>query len=116
VVQFSNDDVRWDGDFTGLSPTFDAEQTRELAALGEAVMPDLVRALHDPDRFVAAHVLLTRLSGVEYQSEPGWNGLAVNLAPDGTVRIERGQRAGLARRWARWLSAEPRPLRLPADD
>ena len=33
--------------------------------------------LSDPDRFVAAHILLTRYSRVEHSAFPAWNGLAV---------------------------------------
>lgn len=75
--------------------------------------PALLAALHDPDRFVVAHVLLTRRSGTEGSAFPEWNGLAVELHPDGTVVIDPAQRFALARRWERWAKEKPRPTSLP---
>jgi hypothetical protein len=70
--------------------------------------------LEDESRFVAAHVLLTLLSGVKYQTIP-WNGLEVNLPPDGRARIDAGQRFELARRWRAWQEAAPHPRSLPLE-
>ena len=69
----------------------------------------------DLDRFVVAHVLLTRLSRVSHETFPGWNGLAVELAVDGTSRVDPVQREALARRWRAWLETDPHASELPAD-
>jgi hypothetical protein len=105
-------EVRWTGTYVGLEPTTTGAD--EVAARGADAVPDLLAALDDPETFVAAHVLLTRASGVRYESLPTWNGLAVELQPDGAAVVDPAQRLGLAERWRRWSSGEPRPERLPA--
>ncbi|MEK7311089.1 MAG: hypothetical protein AAB382_03880, partial [Chloroflexota bacterium] len=61
-------------------------------------------------------VILTKLSGVEYQSLPAWNGLEVVLAADGTVSIDPAQQPILIERWQRWYQTQPHPTALPAAD
>ena len=113
LEDLTNTDVRWTGDYVGLSPVLSGDAGARAAELGQADIPDLLAALSDPGRFVVAHVILTRLSGVEYQAFPDWNGLAVELGADGTTRIDPGQRTELARRWEHWYQTEPRPGALP---
>ncbi|WP_273652328.1 hypothetical protein [Cellulomonas fimi] len=99
--------VTWTAHAFGLSPvvTGDAQaDERTLLAL-----------LDDPDRFVLAHVLLTRDSGVRHETYPTYNGLAVDVRADGTVHVDPAQRAPLRRRWAAWAASDPRPDALPAD-
>lgn len=112
-MTLANADVRWEGTHLGLSPTIAGEAADRVRRQGESAVPRLVDALEDPDRFVAAHVLLTEISGVEHQAFPSWNGLAVDLAADGTVTIDPAQRHDLARRWRAWQAASPRPRALP---
>ncbi len=83
--------------------------------LGEQVMPHLLPILSEPDKFVIAHVLLTQLSGIEYQTFPKWNGLNVDIAPDGTATIDPNQRHELYRQWEKWLRTKPRPNILSPD-
>jgi hypothetical protein len=96
----------------GLVPTIVSDSARELLDSGDAAVPPLVGALEDPARFVAAHVLLTVLSGVEHGTTP-WNGLHVDLAADGRAEVDESQRGELARRWRAWQQAVPRPRTLP---
>ncbi|WP_394825662.1 hypothetical protein [Pendulispora albinea] len=114
VRALSNHHVIWDGNSFGLTPTLTAEAAKSLSEWGDA-LPALVAALSDPDRFVAAHVLLTQLSGVEHGTFPLWNGLAVELRADGTTVIHPEQRFELARRWERWMKASPHPKTLPPE-
>jgi hypothetical protein len=107
-----NDVVQWSGTRFGLVPTLSDEAER-VAAAGDAIVPALLHALSDPERFVTAHVLLTRISGVEYETFPTWNGIDVSLGSDGDVEIEAAQRATLARRWQQWFREEPPPDSLP---
>jgi hypothetical protein len=116
IEELSNADVEWEADFVGRAPTLTGEAARRLAELGEQAIPELLRALSDPGRFAAAHVLLTRLSGVEYQAYPEWNGLKVDIAADGTVTIDPDQRLDLAKRWEHWYNTEPRPETLPPSE
>jgi hypothetical protein len=114
IDHLSNADIRWDGTFVGLVPTIVSEMARQLLTTSGDAVPQLVSALDDESKFVTAHVLLTLLSGVEYHSTP-WNGLAVELSPDGEVRIDPRQRFELARRWRTWQQVMPRPHSLPSE-
>ena len=108
----ANDAVRWNGNRFGLLPTL-SEEAERAALAGEEVIPALLHALSDPERFVTAHVLLTDISRVSHETFPTWNGLEVSLRPDGETEIQSGQRRRLARRWQRWFGEEPRPDSLP---
>lgn len=114
VDRLNNADVRWDGTFVGLVPTIVSETARQLLAAGDDAVPQLVNALDDETKFVTAHVLLTLLSGVEYHTAP-WNGLAIELSPDGEVCIDPRQQFALARRWRAWQQAAPHPRSLPSE-
>jgi hypothetical protein len=111
VGQLSNADIRWNGTLYGLVPTIVSDAARQLLASGAVAIPQLVGALEDESRFVAAHVLLTMLFGVEYHTAP-WNGLEIELSADDEVRIDPRQRFELARRWRAWQGAAPRPRSL----
>jgi hypothetical protein len=111
IERLNNADIRWDGTFIGLVPTIVSDPARQLVASGEIAIPHLVRALEDESKFVAAHVLLTLLSAVEYHTTP-WNGLDVDLSTDSQARFDVRQRFELARRWRDWQQATPRPRSL----
>lgn len=115
IGHLNNGSIRWDGTFVGLVPTIVSDSTRQLLASGDLAIPQLISALEDESKFVAAHVLLTLLSGVEYQTLP-WNGLVVDIAADGTVTIDPAQKFDLVKRWKRWHQTEPRPRVLPSAD
>lgn len=108
----TNADIRWDGTTFGLVPTVVGASARRLLAAGEASVPPLVHAVEDEARFVAAHVVLTLVSGVDHQAIP-WNGLEVGLEADGRVEVDAAQRFELARRWRTWQGSSPRPRLLP---
>lgn len=114
IDRLDNGDIHWNGTFYGLVPTIVGDAARRLLASGTAAIPLLVGALEDESRFVAAHVLLTMLSGIEYRSAP-WNGLEVDVSAHDEVRIDPRQRFELARRWRAWQSATPRPRSLTPD-
>ena len=102
--------VEWEGNEAGLKPFLSPEDER---ALGAVDVPALLDALEDEDRFVAAHVALTRRSGVSHETFPTWNGLAVTLRASGEASVDPAQRARLAERWRRWYASDPQPERLP---
>lgn len=108
----TNDSVAWDGTRIGLIARL-AEEAERLTEGGEASMDMLFDALDDPERFVTAHVLLTRITGITFEAFPDWNGLSVELTADGQVRIDPDQRHNLARRWALYRQMDPRPDALP---
>jgi len=112
IDNLSNTDIRWDGTFVGLAPTVVSDSARQLLSSGAVVIPHLVKALEDDTKFVAAHVLLTLVAGVEHPTVP-WNGLEVDLLPDGQVKVDAAQRFELARRWQKWQQSTPHPRALP---
>jgi len=114
VEHLNNSDIHWDGTLVGLVPTIISDSARQLLAAGDVAIPQLVGALEDESKFVAAHVLLTQLSAVEYHTSP-WNGLRIDLLPDGRARFDVHQRFELARRWRAWQQATPRPRSLPQE-
>jgi hypothetical protein len=114
IDHLNNADIRWDGTFVGLVPTIVSDSARQLLAIGNDAIPQLVSAIEDESKFIAAHVLLTMLSALEYHTAP-WNGLAIELSSDGEIRIDPRQRFELARRWRAWQQATPRPRTLPSD-
>lgn len=112
IRELHNDNVKWDGTYVGLLPSLAGVQLSSFMAAGDAAIPLLIEALHDPNQFVAAHVLLTQLSGVVHATAP-WNGLCVELNANGTVQIDTDQRFDLARRWQSWWQAPPHSNTLP---
>src|SRR6266566_1137917 len=62
-----NTDVRWDGNVFGLMPRAEGTPADELLK-GNCTnaIPLLVAALSEKEKYIAAHVLLTVLSGVKY--------------------------------------------------
>ncbi len=111
IEHLNNGDIRWDGTLVGLVPIIVGNSARQLLSSGDVVIPQLVSALEDETKFVVAHVLLTFLSAIEYQTTP-WNGLEVDLSADGQARFDVGQRFELARRWRAWQRAVPHPRSL----
>jgi len=105
-------DVSWDGTDLGLLPQMSAEDERLVHELDEGDIPALVDALNRPQTFVKAHVLLTRLTGVERETFPTWNGLAVDIAADGSIHVDPSQRPAIVERWRRWQAQ--REPHLPA--
>lgn len=112
--EIRNTDIQWDGTYVGLMPRLATERANRLLTLGEAAIPSLLAALDDAERFAAAHVLLTRISGVEFEAGAGqYNGLRVELLANGAAKLDPAQRAELAARWRKWSVATPRMPRLP---
>ena len=86
VAILTNADIRWDGTDLGLHPFVEGRPANKLLGLGKLASPALRKALSDPNKFVAAHVLLTQIEKKKYQiSASRWNNLSVNLHADGTV-------------------------------
>ena len=109
----TNDAIEWTGQRYGLKPYLDQPAGLETASADEvaALAPTLIEALGDPDRFVVAHVLLTRLSRVSHETFPGWNGLAVELAVDGSSRVDPAPARGTGPTVAGVARHRPAPVR-----
>jgi hypothetical protein len=88
-----------------------SDEAEGLLSRGESILPALLRSLSDPERFVTAHALLTRITGVPHETFPTWNGLNVTLETTGEVAIESTQREQLAKRWRDYFRDHPRPVK-----
>src|SRR5689334_16864199 len=58
-----NQDVKWDGTYVGLEPTLLGASNRLFVKTNGQIVPLLIEALSDKRRYVAAHVLLTKITG-----------------------------------------------------
>ncbi len=104
VALLANTDIRWDGTYLGLHPFVEGKSAKQLLGLGKQASPALRKALSNPDKFAAAHVLLTQIEKKEYQmSASHWNNLKVDLHADGTVNLHLEQIDKIKAMW----KAEP---------
>ncbi len=106
VAAIDNRDVKWDGTYIGLLPRMSGASCLIEKHCGKEIAPNLLTALDDPSRFIAAHVLLGQLTrtpvitnGEEY------DGLKVELFGDGRTHISPDQRTALKQRWIERLGA-----------
>lgn len=94
--------VSWHGTDLGLVPQLPDGDERLVDELGEGDTDALLNALDSDETFVIAHVLMTRLTGVTHETAPSWNGLVVDIGPDGTTHIDPMQRPAIVDAWRRW--------------
>ena len=107
--RISNTDVTWDGTYFGLFPDLHGASL-EVSPEDISAVPALLDALSDPQRFVAAHVLLTKICGGEYSlSATNWNDLSVRLFADGRSEISAQQIPKLQQLWSSRACPSPPP-------
>lgn len=100
VFRLSNDDIHWDGTYSGLMPVSFGWPARLILLRGRGCVPRLVRALDDDSRFAAAHVLLSYLlQSSRFLSGGDWDHLHVDLTADGRTVISTSQKAELKQLW-----------------
>jgi hypothetical protein len=123
VRNITNSDIRWDGNFLGLHPNFSGA-SKKIIENRTVNFDELVSALADERRYVAAHAILTTVSGHLIEPQPGgidpltgkilpgtekaigkFNGLRVDLLADGTVVIPDNQQSKIADAWRLWLKS-----------
>ncbi|MDK1032753.1 MAG: hypothetical protein QGD94_12150 [Planctomycetia bacterium] len=98
--QISNSGISWSGNYFGLWLDIVGPAEQEVVRRGDECVDDLKAALMDEARFVAAHVLLTRIVHNEIVlSSSMWNGLKVDLLADGSTQIDPSQREALVKLW-----------------
>jgi hypothetical protein len=101
VAQIRNEHIAWDGNYYGLQVRALGEAEQRVLAAGPSCRPFLIEALGDESRYVAAHVLLTKMEAHSYPlSAAEWNHLRVELLADGRVEIPAGQQQNLQALWA----------------
>jgi hypothetical protein len=109
VDAIRNSDIRWSGTLLGLYPFIEGQASQPVLATGRSTIPELVKALDDPDRWIAAHALLTqvapKLDGappIEADASERWWGLKVNLHADGRAEFDPADRPVLKKYWQEW--------------
>ena len=105
VENIRNSDIRWGGNIVGLDPHVSGV-SKQILDDPKPHFADLIKALKDEQRFVAAHVLLSMRSGPFKLSAEQFNGLWVELLANGTVVIPPNQQANLIEKWNEWLKAK----------
>jgi hypothetical protein len=97
----SNRDIRWDGTLLGLRPQVEGASALVLSHWRAELPEQLVAALNDPDRFVAAHVLLGKgLRITLTTSGDRYDQLNVDLPAKGPATIDRVQQGRIKKLWA----------------
>lgn len=100
-----NSDVDWDGGLFGLMEIVRGSTAHALIDNGRRSTPALVQALDDPQKFAAAHVLLTKLWQDSYPvSAAEWNHLRVTLHASGACQTYPQQIPEIQAYWAEELS------------
>jgi len=116
-LNLSKQEVTWEGIYIGLTPRLDRETVERLSENVASAVPELIARLSNEGTFVAAHELLTQLSGIEYEAFPTWKCCqGSRFEQTATCEPDLVQRFELARRWKRWARTDPRPSVLPAAD
>jgi len=110
MLELSNADVSWDATYDGFLPRV---SERATVAFRTEPVSTLLELLSDPERFVVAHVGLTQIAGLKYSTFPTWNGLSIQLEPDGRTTIDPEQCHALAKRWRSWYTSATHPPVLP---
>jgi hypothetical protein len=102
----SNEGIEWVGDFIGMRPTLVGENEQLVETTHVNVDSWLMQALDDPNRWIAAHVLLTARHpecGTRFDTSH-WNGLEVRVRGDGPARIDPKQQDAIREFWRKRLA------------
>lgn len=109
LERISNRDVDFHGSIWGLWPELSGKSAEIVNDKRVEYVPDLLELLEDPERYVAAHVILAHL--VTHVPRPldsrQWCGLYVELPGDGTEKY-LSTPAELQTRWREVLEARRR--------
>jgi hypothetical protein len=97
----TNRDVQWDMTFFGLRPRLTGTSALVVSHWRAEMTGGLLSALDDPERFVAAHVLLSN----ELRTSVNTNGdkydeLSVAMPAKGPAKIDRAQQDRIKKLWA----------------
>ena len=104
IAASGNHDIRWDGAPVGLLPELRGASWLVEKHCARDVSGQLLKALDDPERFVAAHVLLGKLNRTRVRTNGAeYDGLRVVLYFDGKTVIDADQRVGLKKLWIQRL-------------
>ena len=100
VRRLSNNDITVDGGYFGLHVQTSGGPATYLESLGSNANPWLRRALHDKQKFAAAHVLLTKINSPSHTSSSAdWNKMTITLEANGSVNFHSSQLPNLISYW-----------------
>jgi hypothetical protein len=110
VAAINNHDLEWNTGFVGMMP----ERIRGATLLvmrycGPEVSDQLIAALDDPERFVAAHVILGRKNLKEIKLDFNIYDQLVAAFPQHTITFDAAQRTALKRLWIGRLKPKGAP-------
>lgn len=109
VARIKNSDVDFQGEYPGIM-TYVSGASKEINKIGVEAVPFLYEALKDPNRYVAAHVLLTNIVLKKFVlSSKHWNHLVIDDFGPASNRTVKDQRVAIDKFWAaqRALKKEP---------
>jgi hypothetical protein len=110
----NNRDIKWDGNVIGLQPAVEGASRLASNRFRPEMTQRLVSALDDPERFVAAHVLLSKKLLVSRKIQAAeYDHLAVTLQANGAVTIDPAQRGRIKQLWSDRLKGNGDRIRSP---
>jgi len=99
-----NEEIEWHGTIAGLQPIVRGENAKALLNAQNGKVDQSLVQIFNERQFAAAHVLLSlRLDRERSTSGEKWNGLAVDLMADGSVKVDPAQRVALKEQWEKRL-------------
>ncbi len=105
--QISNRDIQFDGTFVGLMPSVKGN-TKMIVAKARITKPDpspLIELLEDPNKYVAAHIVLTMAYSKSIDIQvTHWNGLEVDIHAIKGVSYPPNQMDRLKKEWEKRLA------------
>ena len=109
VEQLSNDDIDWDHrNWSTVMPRIEGKTAKSILALGPKSKPALLKAMDDPKKFAAAHVLLSSIHKSNFPVVQSiftndaiiacYNHMRIDFSAT-SINFHPKQRAGLKRFW-----------------
>jgi len=105
VFHLSNDEVKWTVGDEGLCPELTGIPSKKLLKCGRSENELILRAMKDENKFVAAHVLLTKINLDDYYplNDKVWNRLKV-IRKGESVEYDSAQISDLVKFWKKALA------------
>ena len=104
VSLLSNRDVIWEGQYVGVVPYLSPNAEFVLANFDDGILARLVSFLGDDEKYVVAHVLLTKRLVKQYPIQgTHWNHLQIDLDSVGDGVAGSKQKARIQDYWKRHL-------------
>jgi len=99
----SNEDVKWQGTYTGLTPILSGG-AQNIKVLSKEDRILLCKYLNDPNRFVIAHIILTNIEMSKFSTSGSqWNGLSLSLKSNNHVEYSKDSMNNVKNLWAKYF-------------